>query len=79
MPDGTKIEGVAGLQQAILEREDLFLSCLASKLMTYAYGRELGLADQPTVKVVVADTKKNHYTLRSLVKSIVTSKPFGTK
>jgi hypothetical protein len=79
MPDGTRIDGVSGLQRAMLAQEDLFLSCLASKLMTYAYGRELGLADQPTVKKVVANLKENRYTLRSLVKAIVTSEPFGTK
>jgi hypothetical protein len=47
MPDGTPIVGVAGLQKALLAQEDLFLRCLASKLLTYALGREMGLADQP--------------------------------
>jgi hypothetical protein len=79
MPDGTRIDGVDGLQRAILKNEDMFLSCLASKLMTYAYGRELGLADQPVVKRVVARTKNDHYTLRSLVKAVVASDGFGTK
>ena len=79
MPDGTKIDGVAGLQAAMQAKEDLFLSCLASKLMTYAYGRELGLADQPIVKSAVAKMKQNGYTLRSLIQSIVASEPFTTK
>ena len=79
MPDGTKIDGVAGLQAAMLAKEDLFLSCLASKLMTYAYGRELGLADQPIVKSAVAQMKQNQYTLRSLIHSIVASEPFTAK
>ncbi len=79
MPDGTKIDGVAGLQAAMLAKEDLFLGCLASKLMTYAYGRELGLADQPLVKSAVTEMKQNGYTLRSLIQSIVVSEPFTTK
>ncbi len=79
MPDGTKIDGVAGLQAAMLAQDELFLTCLASKMMTYAYGRELGLADQPTVKQVVGEMKANRYTLRSLVKAIVASEPFRTK
>ena len=79
MPDGKPINGVEGLQEAILAREDLFLGCLSSKLLTYALGRELGLADQPTVKQAIAELKRNGYTLRSLIKFIVTSESFEIK
>jgi hypothetical protein len=79
MPDGTSIQGVAGLQEAMLAKEDLFLGALASKLMTYAIGRELGLADQPTVKTAIAETKKGKYALKGLVKFIVSSEPFETR
>ena len=77
MPDGTEINGVVGLQKAMLAKEDLFLGALSSKLLTYACGRELGLADQPTVKGAVADLKSNQYSLRSLLKFIVCSDPFS--
>jgi hypothetical protein len=79
MIDGTKIVGVDGLQQAMLKQEDLFLNCLASKLLTYALGRELGLADQPTVKAVVAGTKADGRTLRAMIRYVAASEPFGTK
>ncbi len=79
MPDGTEIDGVVGLQQAMLAKEDLFLGALASRMLTYALGRELGLADQPTVRTAVADMQKNRHTLRSLVKNIVVSEAFTTK
>ena len=79
MPDGTQITGVEGLQAAMLKKEDLFLGVLATKLMTYACGRELGLADQPTVKAAVADMKSQGYTLRSLVKYVVVSEVFSTR
>jgi hypothetical protein len=79
MIDGTKIVGVAGLQDAILKDEDLFLTCLANKVLTYALGRELGLADQPTVKTAVEHMKKNGKTLRSLLKFVATCEPFETK
>lgn len=79
MLDGTKIVGVKGLQDAILKNEDLFLGCLANKVLTYALGRELGLADQPTVKAAVAHMKANGKTLRSLVQFVATCDPFGTK
>lgn len=79
LPDGTAIDGVDELRTVLRQKEDLFLNCLASKLLTYALGRELGIADQPTVKAAVAHTKKNGYTLRSLIQFIVTSESFGSK
>lgn len=79
MPDGTQIVGVAGLQAELVKREDLFLSCLASKVFTYAIGRELGLADQPTVRAAVAHMKNHDGTIRSLLKFVVSCEAFGTK
>jgi mono/diheme cytochrome c family protein len=77
--DGTKIDGVAGLQAALMAREDLFLRCLASKLITYAIGRELGVADQPVVNAAAEHVRANHYTLKSLIEFIVQSDLFRKK
>ncbi len=79
LPDGTLINGVDDLQQALLKREDLFLKCLASKLLTYAIGRELSIADQPQIQQLVSKMKSEKYTLRSLIHGIVQSKAFQTK
>jgi hypothetical protein len=79
MPDGRPINGVRGLQAAILEQEDLFLGCLASKMLTYALGRELGLSDQPTIAAAAGQMKREKYTIRSLLKFIVLSEAFETK
>ena len=79
LPDGTEITGVDGLRKALLQKEDLFLNCLAGKLFTYALGRELGVADQPQVKAAMATMKDNRHTLRSLIQFIVLSEAFGTK
>ena len=79
LPDGTAINGVDELRAVLRQKEDLFLNCLASKLLTYALGRELGIADQPTIKAAVEHTKKSRYTLRSLMQFIATSESFQTK
>lgn len=79
MIDGTRIVGVAGLQEALLKNEDLFLKCLASKMLTYALGRELGLADQPTVKAAVDHMKRHGKTLRSLIHFVASSELFESK
>jgi hypothetical protein len=79
MPDGTEFVGVVGLQEAMLAQEDKFLGGLASRLTTYALGRELGLADQPTIDAVVAAMKTDGTTVRALIKAIVSSDAFATK
>jgi hypothetical protein len=79
MIDGTKIVGVSGLQTAMLKQEDLFFSSLASKLLTYALGRELGLADQPLVKAAVKSTKENGRNMRAMLLYIVSSETFESK
>ena len=79
LPNGTKIDGIESLQDALMKQEDLFLKCIAGKMLTYAVGRELGVADAPFVAEAVAKMKENNYTLRSLIHYIATSKPFLTK
>ena len=77
--DGTKVDGIESLQDSLMKQEDLFLKCIAGKMLTYAIGRELGVADLPYVDEAIAKMKENDYTLRSLIHYIATSKPFLTK
>ena len=78
LPDGTQINGVAGLQDALLARGDDFLETLTRALLTYALGRELGLADEAAVKRIVDTTAAKGSTLRALIHAIVASEPFQT-
>lgn len=79
MPDGTEFVGIAGLQEQLLSKEDLFLNSLSTQLHTYALGRELGFADRPAVKSSISHMKENGRTIASLIDFIVTSKAFTTK
>ncbi len=79
MPDGTEINGVEGLQTAMLTQEDLFLKSLVSKLLTYALGREPSLADQPTIQQTVKTMKTKGFTIRSVLHEIVTSQQFASR
>ena len=79
LPDGTKIVGVEGLQEAILAHSNDFSTCLSTKMLTFALGRELGLADQPLVTKAVAHMNQNGRTLRSLIEYIALSEAFHTK
>jgi hypothetical protein len=77
--DGTAIDGVTGLRDALLAREDLFLKCLAGKLLTYSLGRELTPGDQPEVQAIVTHCKASGRTIRSMLEAIVTSDAFLSK
>lgn len=77
MPDGRKIQGVEGLQAAMLDQDHLFLNALTTKLMTYACGREMGLADQPEIKAAITEMQAHGHSLRSLVKFIASCDTFN--
>lgn len=79
MPDGTPIRGVEGLQAQMLKHEDQFLTNLASQMMTYALGRELGFADRSAVAAEVQEMKKRGYTLRALIEAIAASDQFRSR
>lgn len=79
MPDGREINGVPGLQEALLAKEDLFLTAMAKRVLSYALGRELGFADQTLVEEIVRRNKAEKYTLRSMVQHVVLSDSFQTK
>ncbi len=76
LPDGTVIDGVAGLKKILLARKDEFVEGLADKLLTYALGRGLEYYDQPVVRDIRRQAEKNDYRFSSLVLAIVNSVPF---
>ncbi len=78
LPDGTQINGIDGLKQSLRHRRELFFRCLADKMMTYALGRELTLADRPTMNAIVQQWT-NEPTLKRLIQLIASSEPFHTK
>lgn len=76
LPDGSEFSGVAGLEEAILRRPEVFVSSLTEKLMVYALGRGLEYHDAPTVRRIVATAREADYRLSSLILGIVRSVPF---
>jgi len=74
--DGTRFEGPMGLRKVLLERKDLFVRNLASKLLGYALGRGLTLEDSCTVDDIVSKVKQNNYSSRTLLEEVVLSRPF---
>ena len=77
LPDGTAIEGLAGLRDYILEqrRED-FLRQFCRKLLGYAIGRELELSDRPLVDLMLDRLAENDFRFSVAVETIVSSQQF---
>ncbi len=74
--DGTKINGVVELRQALLKEPEIFVQTVAEKLMTYAMGRGLAAPDMPVVRGIVRDSARSGYRFSSLVLGIINSQPF---
>jgi hypothetical protein len=76
LPDGTKFDGVAGLQKALLSRPDVFASTVSEKLLTYALGRGVEFYDGPAVRKIVRGSEGSDYRFSSIILGIVQSTPF---
>jgi Protein of unknown function (DUF1592)/Protein of unknown function (DUF1588)/Protein of unknown function (DUF1585)/Protein of unknown function (DUF1587)/Protein of unknown function (DUF1595)/Planctomycete cytochrome C len=74
--DGTRVDGVVSLRQALLRQPELFVGTVVEKLMTYALGRGVAAHDMPTVRAVVRDTARRDYRFSAIVLGIVNSTPF---
>lgn len=76
MNDGRKFKGPKELRAVLLDRKDLFVRNITSKLLGYALGRGLTLADSCTVDAILAEVKQNDYNAATLIEAIVLSAPF---
>jgi hypothetical protein len=76
LPDGSKFDGVAGLERALLSHPDAFAGVFTEKLLTYALGRGCETYDAPAVRGVVRSAQANDYKFSSFILGIVNSTPF---
>jgi hypothetical protein len=79
LADGTKIDGVVGLRNALLKHPDYIVGTLTEKMLTYALGRPLEYYDMPVVRAIVQDAAGNDYRFSSIIAGIVRSEPFEMK
>jgi hypothetical protein len=76
LPDGSVFTGVAGLEQALLDRPELLVQTLTEKLLTFALGRGIESFDAPAVRKIVRDARADGYRFSSLIVGITQSTPF---
>jgi Protein of unknown function (DUF1585)/Protein of unknown function (DUF1588) len=76
LPDGSQCVGVAGLEQALLERPEWFVRTLTEELFTFALGRAPEAYDAPAIRKIVRAARANDYRFSSLILGLTTSTPF---
>jgi hypothetical protein len=76
LPGMGDVKGVAGLEDALLQRPELFAAALTEKLMTFALGRGVEYYDAPAVRKILREAQPGGYRFSSLILGIVHSAPF---
>ncbi|HEX5000110.1 MAG TPA: DUF1592 domain-containing protein [Terriglobia bacterium] len=74
--DGTRIDGVVTLREALIREPATFVATLTEKLMIYALGRGLQPSDMPTIRGIVRESAGQDYRFSSIVMGIVKSPEF---
>ena len=76
LPDGTRLQGSAGLRSFLLSQSNQFVRTVTEKLMTYALGRDLHYFDAPAIRQIVRAAETDDYRWSSVILEIVRSMPF---
>jgi hypothetical protein len=74
--DGTKLNGVKELRQALVKYSPQFVRVSTEKMLIYALGRGTEYYDMPLVRSVVRGAASNNYRFSELVLGIVRSDAF---
>ena len=74
--DGSKLNGVVSLREALVRYSPQFARTLTEKLLTYALGRGVEYSDMPYVRSIVRESAKSDYKLPAMILEIVKSTPF---
>src|SRR6185503_15699687 len=73
LPDGSKFTGVAGLEEGLLNRPEVFVGTLTEKLLTFALGRGVEDYDGPAIRKIVRDAQAADYRFSSIIVGVTTS------
>ena len=74
--DGSPIVGAAGLRNALLKHQDLFLLSFTENLMTYALGRRVEAEDMWAVRRIINDASKKGLKISAFVQGVASSPLF---
>ena len=76
LPDGQTFSGLNELEDALLNRPEIFAAAFTEKLLTFALGRGIELHDGPAIRKIVRDAESGNYRFTDIVLGIARSVPF---
>ena len=76
LADGTIVDGVVALRNALVSRPELLAQTFTEKLLTYALGRGLDYRDMPAVRAIVRDAARQNYRFSAFIAGATNSTPF---
>jgi len=74
--DGSRLDGVKGMREALLRYSPQFVRVITEKLFIYALGRGTEHYDMPLIRSIVHEAEPNNYRFSSLVLGVVKSDAF---
>ncbi len=74
--DGSKLDGVKGMREALLRYSPQFVRVITEKLLIYALGRGTEYYDMPLIRSIDHEAEPNNYRFSSLVLGVVKSDAF---
>jgi len=74
--DGLKVNGPAGLRDALLNHAEVVIRNFTDNLMSYGIGRRIEYYDQPTIRAIVKKAEANGNRFSSFVFGVVNSPAF---
>lgn len=76
LANGETLQGPEQLKSYLLDRKDMFVRCLAGKLLSYALGRNLDERDQGDLDRIAHQVSQNGYRFSSVLAAVVSSDSF---
>jgi len=80
LPNGTVVNGISGLRDALIsERRDDLVEQMTRKMLSYALCRQIEYYDESTVNEIVETVENDNRRMRTLILAIVRSDAFRMK
>jgi hypothetical protein len=79
LPNGREVRDLPTLKAALMADKERIFKGIIGKLISYAHGREVSLADRPYIDAVYQVSESHKYSLRAAIGAIVAHPEFGRK
>jgi hypothetical protein len=79
LPNGREVRDLPTLKAALMADKERILKGILGKLISYAHGREVTLADRPHIEQVYQSIAQKDFSLRAAIHAIVAHPSFGKK